>query len=244
MLMKNNESKVYTSEEALSVRNSIEGAVIITGIIEGADEKSRQNIQSMFGVSESEVNECFNLYFHWFNVIHELSHIMASNNGVQDINDIVRKETMVNRIAASFLREFGDIELYKRLQLVVDNAQKQLESPIPVGVSFDEYFSKYTAKSDRDMSQYAFFQITIVENLLDSTESIYEVLNQHGIIINKIPENSKLRSINKNIGTQQIIDEASAIFIEMGLVVPKVTVIFCDNPLIHCAPRPHSGVRS
>jgi len=190
----------------------------------------------MLGVNQNQVDECFNLYFHWFNIIHELSHILASNNGVPRRNNLVEKETMVNRIAASFLREFGDIDSYKRLQLIVDNAQEQLESPIPVSASFDEYFSDYKGEDDRDMAKYAFLQLTLARKALHSTEGIYDVLSHYRITNVRKVEKNKTCSV-KNIDAQHTIDEASAILGEMWLIVPKVTVIYCNNPLIHCAPK-------
>lgn len=74
---------------------------ILTGMWDMGDEETKQPFISLFE-SEIAAGEFHKLYFQWYNIIHELGHILREHHGIegdwskegaseeQSVNDFVR----------------------------------------------------------------------------------------------------------------------------------------------------------
>lgn len=224
---------IYTPQEAFDKLSEIEGSVIITGVIEAASDTEKALMQPMFGVGDT-LSSSFKLYFHWFNIVHELSHIITAKNGIPN-NDLLTTEWMVNKIATAFWRTFGDDDVYQRLVEVVKKARQSIPNPVPGNTNFEEFYANYSDMEDDTMLLYAYFQFTLVDRALSLTNDIYSVLEEYGLKTREIA--CDLTQYDHNSGAQEVVDAAISAFRDMGIEVPDVTVIFCSNPNVHCAPK-------
>jgi len=227
---------IYTPDEAFGKLDSIDGSVIISGVLEEASSADKAFFLELFNVNENELTKTFSRYFHWFNIIHELCHIIAIKNGVI-CDDLLATEWMVNRIASAFWRSFGNHDVYKKQLSAVKKAKDNMKNPIPDGISFEDFYSRYSEMPDETMSLYAYFQFTLVERALMLNESIYDVLDEYGLNVLHNDIQETLSQCNQDSDPQQIVNSACEVFRKMGLNIPSVAVIYCNNPNVQCAPK-------
>ncbi|MCL2406875.1 MAG: hypothetical protein FWC95_02985 [Defluviitaleaceae bacterium] len=225
---------IYTPDEAFAKMESIDGSVIITGVFNEANESDKAMMATFLNTDAEKAEEVFNLYFHWYNIVHELCHIVAMHNNIHP-TELVPVEWMVNRMAAAFWRTFGNRAVYGELREAVAKAKAGLPNPVPENMGFEDFYVDYHNMDDSTMQLYAYFQFSLVDRALKETESIYDVLDEYGLKPTKV--NADISRYIPGSDPQEIIDSAIQIYRDMGVGVPSVQVLFCDNPNVHCAPK-------
>lgn len=229
-------NKILTTDEAFEKLSDIDNSVIISGTINESSDEEKALIKSFFSVNDTKLERTFDIYFHWFNIVHELCHIVMNNNGFQS-EDLIEVETMANQIAAAFWRTFGDPAMYQELQSIVTRALENIDNPIPSGTSFTDFYNDYISMPDDTMSIYAFFQFTLVSDALSSTQTLNNILISYGLKANAEVSSNAMKHMSEKTDPQEIIDTAISIFSEMGFTLPRVTILYCDNPNVQCAPK-------
>lgn len=77
---------------------------ILTGDYEQAPQEQKKMIQELFG-ENAEYN--YELYFHWYNVIHELGHFIMMYNSPSRPHH-AEEEQLVNNFAYAYWKHYGD----------------------------------------------------------------------------------------------------------------------------------------
>lgn len=88
---------------------------IITGQYSTAGDIGQQMIQALFG---KDAQYRYELYFHWYNLIHELGHaIMMFNNPARP--HPAEEEQLVNDFAVAYWRQYGETAKLRQLEELV-----------------------------------------------------------------------------------------------------------------------------
>ena len=71
---------------------------IISGRYELGTEEQKAGYRQLFG--EEDIQHKFDLYFHWYNIVHELGHCLLEDWGIEMPN--VQEEMYVNEFAVAY----------------------------------------------------------------------------------------------------------------------------------------------
>lgn len=124
----------------------------------------------------AEVGQTFyELYFYWYNVAHELGHILRGQYG-KDSNSHWTEETVVNQFAVAYWREQGEAERLALLRRLVSDAYSRLEDPTPRGESRAAYFDANYSELTTNPNAYAFYQFGMVLSALDDRLDFFQAL--------------------------------------------------------------------
>ena len=214
------------------------GHKIVTGMIDNAEEKSLSPFRYIFGNDDGFEN-AFNLYFHWFNLIHELAHIarIVFKLRTFDSEQLLMEEKFANDFAVAYWREFGEAAKLVQIRTIVERALSYIEDPCP-GIDFLNYFQdvekfKQASQSPND---YGFIQFSLVLSALENVRWDFETgLRQQGFRISHGVVDKKLKYIHPEKQMQTIVDDAIEILDEFGLSMDRVVVIEHFDPHVHMA---------
>lgn len=85
------------------------GYTIYSGKYETGTVEQKRGFIELFG--EEDIEHKFDLYFHWFNRVHEIGHCILD---AKNINmDKVKEELFVNRFAVAYWKEVDNNNLEK-----------------------------------------------------------------------------------------------------------------------------------
>ena len=195
-------------------------------------EIDNNNVITALGTENTE--EKFNLYFQWFNVLHELGHgILGYNSDIKLSN--VEEEQVVNDFALAYWLYYGEEEKINELNDIVDYAVNNIKSDAEEGITHMEFAEKNWYKSSfKTFNNYGWFQYSCVKESLNKRKTLDVVLKEMGIENVKLPEPRLLKygKINEKI-SNQIINDAVNNFNEWGLTFPKAYQSFGDDPYVN-----------
>ena len=105
---------------------------VTTGLYNQGTEQDKIDVDTAMGPQDTE--DRFNIYFKWYNVLHELGHgLLYYNNGVKI--DIVDEEQLVNDFALAYWKFYGEEdkiteleENIRKIQTDYQNAKAELDT--------------------------------------------------------------------------------------------------------------------
>lgn len=206
---------------------------VTTGLYNQSTEEDQKNVETAMGLENTE--ERFEIYFQWYNVIHELAHgLLYYNDGV-DI-DVADEEQLVNDFAVAYWKYYGEEEKVAELEDIVNYAVEHIGTNYENGVDYLELGKensngKSFYNSFFNFNDYGWFQFSSVKKSFETNKSLEDVLKEMGINDFKLDESKTLvyGDINKEVSTQ-IINDAVNNFNSWGLEFPKATHHFDKNP--------------
>ena len=89
---------------------------IVTGQYQKAPLEQKKMIQELFG-EEAEYH--YEIYFHWYNVLHELGHAIMMFNASSRPHP-AEEEQLVNNFAYAYWKHYGEQKKLKTLSFIVD----------------------------------------------------------------------------------------------------------------------------
>lgn len=182
-------------------------------------------------MGKENIEERFEIYFQWYNVVHELGHGMLRYNSDLKISR-AKEEQLVNDFAVAYWMYYGETDKLVELADIANYAASQLESPIKDETKYLEYADKnFNTKEFQTFNNYGWFQFTCVKESIKNMKNLDEVLNEmeiHNYKLNK-QETLEYPTINEEI-SGIIIDDAIKNFNEWGLYYPKAHQKFSNNP--------------
>ena len=127
---------------------------IISGQYELGTEQQQEGYRMLFG--EENIQYKFDLYFHWYNIIHELGHCIVD---VQKINMTnVQEEMFVNEFAVAYWKHMGENDKLEQLGNILKEIISNMPSPVPNNISFVEYYeSIWGTELLNDVMLYGYF---------------------------------------------------------------------------------------
>ena len=192
-------------------------------------ETDNNNVKIALGNENTE--EKFNLYFQWYNVVHELGHgILTYNSDIKLSN--VEEEQLVNDFAVAYWLYYGEENKIDELSNIVEYAVNNIKSDAEEGVTYKEFAEKNWNKySFNTFNNYGWFQYSCVKESLKNKKTLDIVLNEMGIdnINLPAPELLEYPIINEEVSTQ-IVNDAVNNFHKWGLEFPKVNQSFSNDP--------------
>ena len=206
--------------------NSIQ---IITGQYSAADTAQRALIDALWGSSAARY---FELYFHRFNVIHELGHAIMIYNQ-PDRPHPAREEQIVNNFAAAFWRHYGEHDSLHTLTRIVERALARLPAPSQEG--YLEYAEKNWGKQDfMTFEHYGWFQFSSAKHALSSDIGLAQALTHMSAFPVTPPNISSLSITASENMAQSVVSEALRVLRAWGVTLPsEIPVVLCSDLNCH-----------
>ena len=203
--------------------------LITTGRYGQGTKEDNKNVITALGKENTE--ERFEIYFQWYNVLHEIGHGVITYNGERNMSS-AEEEQLVNDFAVAYWLHYGEEEKISELIDIANYASKNIKSEAKEGTNYLKYAEDNWKKpSFNTFNNYGWFQFNAVKHSLDEKKSLEEVLKEMGVEDFKIPERKVLEypDITEKVSTK-IINDAIDNIHEWGLDFPKTYQIFSDNP--------------
>lgn len=206
---------------------------VTTGLYNQSTKENQKNVETAMGKENTE--ERFEIYFQWYNVIHELGHgLLYYNDGV-DI-DVVDEEQLVNDFAVAYWKYYGEEEKLKELEDIVNYAVENVGTNYKDGVDYiklgkENSNGKSFSNSFFNFNDYGWFQFSSVKKSFETNKDLNQVLKEMGFKDFKLTKKELLiyEDINTEVSTQ-IINDAVNNFNKWGLKFPKATHHFEKDP--------------
>lgn len=192
-------------------------------------KEDQKSVEKALGKENTE--ERFEIYFQWYNVIHELGHGVKKYNSDIKISS-AEEEQLVNDFAVAYWLHYGEKEKLEELEDIVNYAVDHIKSDAKEGQSYMEFAEEnWNKASFNTFNNYGWFQFSCVKESLKNKKSLEEVLKKFEIKGLKIPQPEilKYNDITENVSTQ-IINDAVDNFNEWGLYFPKTYQSFNNDP--------------
>ena len=217
-------------------------AVITLGLYGQGTEEQNAMIHAFLGGEQAR--ERFELYFQWYNTIHELGHAITVHNGTYGPPDMgfrhmVDEEILVNSFAVAFWMYYGEEEKLNALSDMVDYAL----SNIPPAVDYLNHIDFMREAVDGlryapfTFEVYGWFQFSLVRDILrerDSLDLAALLTQMTGIESVRVPPERTL--VYPSLGTDIvpiILADAISILNNRGISLPSVYVTFSTDPNNH-----------
>ena len=92
---------------------------VTTGLYNQGTKEDQKNVETAMGSENTE--ERFEIYFQWYNVLHELVHGLLYYNAGVDLH-IVDEQQLVNDFAVAYWKHYGEEDKVKELEDIVNYA--------------------------------------------------------------------------------------------------------------------------
>jgi hypothetical protein len=204
---------------------------IISGRYEYGSKDQQEGYHQLFGTEN--IQEKFDIYFHWFNLIHEVGHILVDLQNIE--LDQVEEELFANSFAVAYWRTVDKGDNLKRVQNIVEDILNVMPSPIPVGSSFQDYFkSIWGTEIMNSVMMYGYFQISCVEEAFKLNKSLKDVLLEVGYEDTDVSSlKAYLEEVNSS-NSGKVLSECISNLNDIGIKIADVTIELVDNPEIQC----------
>ena len=200
---------------------------IITGQFSQAPEDQQQMIRELLG---DDAEYRYELYFHWYNVLHELGHAVMMFNSPSRPHP-AEEEQLVNNFAAAYWRHYGEAEKLAELGRLVDETLQKLPVPVQDGEDYLAY-AKRVWGSDVffTFNSYGWFQFSGVKAAIAREESLAQALAAMGVG-EIVPQDAQTLcyAVCEQMSGQVVADAVQRIK-SWGAALPEdAEVVFCDD---------------
>lgn len=204
---------------------------IISGRYETGNEEQQMGYKMLFG--EENIQYKFDLYFHWYNLVHEMGHCLVEKYGLK--LSPVQEEMYVNELAVAYYRYVGDADRLEELKAMLVTILDHMSSPVPDGESFTSFFeSIWGTELLMNVMTYGYFQLNSVLEAMKIGRGFAEVISKLGVTINTDDVKRCEEEIASN-NADKFLTAAIENIIACGLEVPEISLELVDNPMIQCA---------
>ena len=204
---------------------------VISGRFETGNEEEQMGYKQLFG--EDNIQYKFDLYFHWYNLVHELGHCLVEKYGVKLSK--VQEEMFVNEFAVGYYRYIGESDRLKKLETFLEGVIDKVPSPVPDGQTFTEFYeSIWGSETLMNVMLYGYFQLNSVLEAMKREKNFTDVAGTFGVTI-KQTEVKECKEEIVSANAEIFLDTAIKNLNALGFDVPEVTLELVDNPMIQCA---------
>ena len=205
------------------------GIEIITGLYGKGTPEENELVTRVFG--DDRAAAWFELYFYWYNLIHELGHgVMWFYCNPRP--HPVEEEVLVNQFAVAYWRHYGETEKLAALKDLLAYALQQYVRPTDKN-AIDYAKEAWDQKMIFNFNNYGWFQMSCVADIMQNPIGLHAVLEQMGVP-NVASQPEKLLRYDLNDETPTcIVRDAAAILREWGAELPDVHVSFDNDPNRH-----------
>ena len=207
---------------------------IISGRYETGTQDQQQSYMQLFG--EEDIQFPFDLYFHWYNLVHELGHCLLSSRKIS--MDPVQEELYVNRFAVAYWKIADQGGNLLRLKEMIAQILNQIPSPVPPDVDFIAHFqSIWGSEAMQTVAMYGYFQLACVAEAMKAGNGLGEVLHEIGISAVQPDSMQKYRGEVSAERAYDVIDLCLKNLSAAGVALDdcQIELKLVDNPEIQCA---------
>lgn len=204
---------------------------IVTGQYRMAPSEQKQMIQELFG-EDAEYN--YEIYFHWYNVLHELGHAIMMFNASSRPHP-AEEEQLVNNFAYAYWKHYGEQQKINELHSIVDETIQKFTVPTCNGEFYLDYVKNvWGTKELYSFNNYGWFQFSSVQAAITEAPNLEQVLNR--MCSTKVfPQ--KFKTLKYEVCDQmasQVIADAVRLMKDWGVLLPKENkIVFCDDVNCH-----------
>lgn len=204
---------------------------IVSGKYETGTKEQQLGFNQLFG--ENNIQAKFDIYFHWYNIIHELGHCLIDFKGIQ-MNPI-EEEVFVNCFAVQYWKNVDNNSTLQEVKQLNKKILSNLSSLIPIEEDFYTFFNNIWGTEEMTSTMmYGYFQMLCVQQAFRSTKSLIELLEQIGYSkVNIALMELYQAEINAN-NCENILRTCLDNLKKMGCEVPNIKLELVDNPEIQC----------
>ena len=204
---------------------------IITGRYKDAPLEQKEMIQQLFGENAEHKYE---IYFHWYNIIHELGHAIMMFNSPSRPHP-VDEEQLVNNFAYSYWKYYGEQAKLKELSSIVEDTIRKLKVPAQNNESYIDYAkNKWGTEELFTFNNYGWFQFSSVRAAIAAETNLEQALSQKCSAAIS-PEPAEF--LDYEIGDQmavQVVGDAARLLKKWGVILPEdISIAFCDDVNCH-----------
>ena len=224
--------------------------VIVNGLYGQGTEEQNAMIHSLLGGELAR--DRFEVYFQWYNTIHELGHLITVHHGTYNHEDMegtrhmVDEELLVNSFAVAFWMHFGEDEKIYALEEMVDYVLNNLAPPVENMSHID--FMREAIDEERfeeifTFEIYGWFQFSLVHGILRERDSLdlesllTEMTGMEGIQVQPPSQPLAYSALGVDMVPQIVADATSALR-DLGVTVPDAYIAFNTDPNQHSLQYP------
>ena len=204
---------------------------ILSGKFETGNEEQQMGYKMLFG--EVSIQYKFDLYFHWYNLVHEMGHCLVEKYGLK--LSPVQEEMYVNELTVGYYRYVGESDRLAELKSILKAVIDQMPSPVPEGESFTSFFeSIWGTDALMNVMTYGYFQLNSVLEAMKTGRKFADVISELGVAISQADVKECKEEITSN-NAEKFLSAAIENIKACGLEVPEIRLELVENPMIQCA---------
>lgn len=205
---------------------------IISGRFETGTKEQQFGYIQLFG--NDDIQYFFDLYFHWYNLVHETGHCICERYGAD--MTAFDEEMFVNRFAVAYYRYAGEDDKLAFLQGRLAAIIGGIPSPVPEGETFEEFYKRiWNTEQIANVMIYGYFQLNSVLEALKKKGSLKDVLKEIKVPVNDLVTPEKCQAEVTSSNTDLFLEKAVSNLKSIGVDVPEIKLELVDNPEIQCA---------
>ena len=156
---------------------------IMSGCFEKGSSEEQAGYIGLFG--PENIQYYFDLYFHWYNLVHEVGHCIVEKQGA--VMSKVREEMYVNELAVGFYRAIGENEKLDSLKGKLEEIIGRMPAPMPEGEGFREFYERiWGTEQLNNVMIYGYFQLNSVLEAFRAARSFLDVMKEIGVEISEV----------------------------------------------------------
>lgn len=199
---------------------------IITGRYPSANQAQQQMLRRLLG-EHAEAD--FEIYFHWYNLIHELGHAILFFHSDTRPHP-AEEEQMVNDFAFAYWRHYGEPEKIAALSSIVSHSLERFVSPAKEGVGYLEYAKSVWGKEELySFNNYGWFQFSCVQRAIAAPISLKQALTNMGVSGIQPQPGITLRYHTDQSMPSRVLDDAVKQLSAWGIALPKTIKLTMSN---------------
>lgn len=203
---------------------------IITGQYKTAEPRQKALMDHLLG---DQAPSNFEIYFHWYNIVHELGHAVIEWNFEAHWHP-AEEEQLVNDFAVAYWRYYGEEEKMKALCGIVSGALSRFTPP-EEKMDYMQYAKKMWGQKELyTFDHYGWFQFSCVQHSLSGQKGLRQLLKEMGVSGVKPQEKRTLRYTADENMPHQVASDAVRILHSWGAALPdSVSIILSEDPNCH-----------
>ena len=213
-------------------KDSEEVTLIITGRYDQGTTEENELVSAILGGENTQ--ERFNIYFNWYNTIHEVGHLVSSLIG--NNFSFLEEERFANAFAVAFWKSYGNEEIFNELRSLVPFAVGKFNRPVAEDEDISDFAQLMeSGKIEANFNNYGWFQFSLVSQVLAENKDLENLLIDCGLTLTKIPEPKTLEfsSISEH-DIPKILKAVFTILADWGISIPRnIYHALSNNPNHH-----------
>lgn len=206
---------------------------IISGQFDRGTEEQKAAFVHLF--REDNTQYKFDLYFHWYNIVHEYGHCLLDyyNKSIGG----VKEEILVNQFAVGYWKHMGCEKELEILEEILSEILQRLPNPVPDNMSFVEYYTQiWGTDLLMRVDIYGYLQFKSVLLALEGTEELSAIFEKMGISGSLDKKENPCNEYSITAQTAKtVLDNLQLMLEDSGIKHPDVQLKLVDDPSIHCA---------